>query len=336
MRKMTLFILSFLMVISSGTIIAFAKDTKNETVTVLLSEFQNYKPDEEKKFDGKKYVLKDFTFQSRYNSVFKITAENLKSKEYTAPPKAVNPDNEEQSGTLMDIQFLEETNSNRKQFVSKTVTYPSVPIDYIIPGTYNTDYYDKETDITLTAELKLSDSVRSKAYWSKADNLNGVITGYDRQRYSLKNSSVFIPKNEEKPIYKGYEKDILKSLNLNPDNYRITDSKWTGSSYYNSDGQLCRSCSYSVEALMCNITAEYRKEIQLPDSVSYTAVSSYLDANSSTVTLNVIYEQAPISNTVIAVSAVIGILIISVLTAAILIFLSKRKQTAADETVYYK
>ena len=327
MRKVILFILSLLMVISASTTTAFAAETKNETVTIPLKEYQEYKPDTEKEFDGKKYLYKSSTEQSRYISTFKIKAENLSSKEYNADKTVSSPYNPQVTGELQDIEYKEIVNKDRKTTVSKNVSYSAVPLNYDIPKTFSTNYFDKETNSTLTANLQFSVSNKSQSYWSKANDLTGIVTGYDGLNYSLKNSNVSIPKNEEKPLYIGYEKGILKSLNLNPANYRITDSSWTSSSYINSNGLLCRDCSYSVEALVCDITAKYESEIQLPDTVSYTATATYLDKDKSTVTLNLVYEKAPISKTVIAVSVVTGILIISALAAAILIFLSKRRKS---------
>ena len=327
MRKVIAFILSFFTVFLSGTMTVWAAEIKNETVTVSLTEYQNYKPDTEKEIDGKKYIFKNFSIQAENPATFEITADNLKSKDYQADQRATNPNNSNQTGELQNVEYKEVINQNRKTNVSKDVSYAAVPLNYDIPKTFSSEYYDKETDSTITSDLQLSVINKSKTYWNKADNLTGVVSGYDGLNYSLKNSNISIPKNEEKPLYIGYEKDILKSLNLNPENYRIIDSSWTSSSYINSNGLLCRNCSYSVEALVCDITAKYESEIQLPDAISYTATATYLDNDSSTYTLNLVYEKAPISKTVIALSVVIGILIISALIAAILIFLSKRKKS---------
>lgn len=327
MRRIISIILSLLTVFSISTITAMGAETKSEIITMTKAEYEKFNPDKEKEFDNKKYVLKDQKIISEKESTFQIVISGLQENYFRADETAVNPDNENQSGVFQDIFMEKVTDDKRTKTISKKVTYENVPLDYEIPKTYTVQHFDEETNSSITAELKLKSTDKSASFWIHANNLNGTVTGYDGLYYNLQNSNVFIPKNDEKPNYSGFEDAILKSLNLNPDNYKIIGSSWNGETYFDSNGELCRSCIYEAQSLACNISAEYESEIKLPDTESYTALLTYLDEDNSAVEIELIYEKAPINKTAIAVGIVAGILILSGLIAVILMFLSKRRKS---------
>lgn len=331
MRKVISFALSLLTVISLGTSTAVAAETKNKTITISKLEYESFSPEKEIEIDGQKYLFKEQTILTSNDSKFEIAVENLSSMEYDAAKTIANPNNPEQFGKLENITYKEIAETNRSETVSKAVSFKAVPLDYAISETYHTDYFDKITGSNITADLIIKDTEKSPAYWTKANDFEGAVTNYNGLYYSLKDSNTLIPKNEEKPLFSGYENDILSALNLNPENYRITNSYWSSDIYYDSKGLLCRNCIYEAEYLVCDINVIYEDEVQLPDTVSYTATATYIDENHSEVVLDLIYEKAPADKSVIAIGVVIGILIISVLIAAILIFLSKRKSKSQTD-----
>lgn len=327
MRRIISIILSLLTVFSISTITAMGAETKSEIITMTKAEYEKFNPDKEKEFDRKKYVLKDQKIISEKENTFQIVISGLQENYYRADETAVNPDNENQSGVFQDIFMEKVTDDKRAKTISEKVTYENIPLDYEIPKTYTVQYFDEETNSSITAELKLKSTDKSAFFWIHANNLNGTVTGYDSLYYNLQNSNVFIPKNDKKPNYSGFEDAILKSLNLNPDNYKIIGSSWNGETYFDSNGELCRNCIYEAQSLACNISAEYESEIKLPDTESYTALLTYLDEDNSAVEIELTYEKAPINKTAIAVGIVAGILILSGLIAVILMFLSKRKKS---------
>lgn len=333
MRRLIVFVFSLLTVISFGKVTVYAAETKSERIILSQAEYETFHAEKEKNFDGKKYLFSGQTVIPNNTSTFDIVIDNLKSKDYEAATSAVNPNNQNQSGKLYDLTYKENITGGRTKNVSKSVSYKAVPLNYTIPKFYRTEYFDEITDKKISADLHLKTTNNSSTYWIKANNLDGIVTSYNGLFYSLKNSNIFIPKNDENPIYKGYETDILNSLNLSSDNYRIIGSSWSSEPYYNSDGVLCRNCTYEAETLACDITAEYENEIDLPDATSYKAIATYIDKINSTVELELTYEKAPINKTVIAISVTAGILILSMLIASILIILSKKKKSVSEESL---
>ena len=343
MKKLLAIILSLLTVFSLSAITAMAteedaskltEDIYTETVTVDYSKFNSFSPEKEIDVNGKKYIFSGYKVISNEKETFEIVTENLTNKEYTAPENIVNPNNSEQSGKLITTTFSENKESNRSKLVSDKISFERVRLDYQVPSTRETQYTDDKTNSVINADLKLSGTEKSSPYWINTNSLKGTVTGYDSPYYSLENSNIEIPKNDNHPNYKGYENAILKSLNLNVSNYKITGSSWSGDAYYNSEGILCRNCIYNAQLRVCDITATYSSDIKLPDISTYTATSIYEDENGSQYTIEIEYEKSAISPKIIAaVSVGAGLLIISALIAIILVYLSKKKEKGNDEQI---
>lgn len=342
MKRCIVFILSLIISILSTATQVFADEPAlyETTVTILLSDYSSFSPDKEIDVDGKKYELLNFEIIKENQQTFTVTEDKLQNKNYTASVTVTNPDDNSQKGTLVNTVFEESKDSNRKTSVSKTAKYTAVPLDYAIPQNLNTEYQDKETGQTVQAELKLTGNSKSSSYWIKSDDLKGSVTDYDALVYTLNNSNVQIPKNTNQPNYKGYESAILKSLGLDEDIYRITGAAWSGEAYSDSKGVTCRDCIYQAQMKVCDINAVYSAEINLPDKTTYSAISTYEDDANSTYDIKVTYQELPakISPVVIAVGVILGILILSGLMAAILIYLSKKKnkETTSDNTIKFK
>lgn len=335
MKKIISVFLSLLTVFSFSTLYVSAdespgNDIYKDTFTVSYADYDSFSPEQEIEVDGRKYTFKNFRIIKGDNKTFEITVDNLTSREYNAPENTVNPNNNAQSGKLINTVFSESKETGRTETVSKNVSYSKVRLDYTIPQTYTTKYTDKKTSTAIDVHLKLDNMVKSGAYWIDTDGLKGVVTGYDALYYNLNNSDTQIPKNEKQPVYKGYENAILKSLELS-DDYKITGSSWDGDAYYNAEGVLCRNCIYDAQLKVCDITASYSATVDLPDIITYTATSTYEDEESSLYTIEAEYEKAEteknISTPLIVAGVVIGLLILAALISGILVYLSKKKKS---------
>lgn len=333
MKKIISIFLSLLMVFASTTVITYA-DTLNDdiyktTYTVNYAEYDSFSPDNEIVVGKENYILKSFRIIDKNTEVFEVINNDLENKEYTAPDNAVNPNNQQQNGKLLYTTITQYKKSDRNQLVTQNVDYTALPINDTAPSIFKTEYVDPEANQVIEVELKLTDAKKSNSYWINSDGLNGSVTGYDALYYTLNNSDIQIPKSENQPTYIGYENSILKSLNLNEADYRITDSSWSGDTYYNAEGILCRNCIYDAQMKVCDVTATYSANIDLPDVVTYTATSIYENEDANQYIIEAEYEkvQDKISPTVIIVSTAAGLLILAALIAIILLYLSKKKKS---------
>lgn len=331
MKRIIVYILSLFMVILPPAATALAADNDDtiyDTVCLSMEEFNDYKPVQEKEENGTKYIYSDYEILSLNEVSFTIETPNLESENYNAPSTVTNPDNSSQIGKLSSVSYKEVKTDNRTKVLTEESNFTAVQLDYVYPDTINTTYTDNKTGKNIDAVLKVKDINKSDSYWTSTEGLKGTVTMYNCIEYRLDNSNVAIPKNEEKPTYKGYENQILKSLKLDSSIYKIVGSSWTGDAYYNSDGVLCRDCIYDAQIKVCDTVVTYESEIDLPDITTYTAIAAYIDEADSEVVLKVNYskEEAGINKKAIVIGAVIGVAVLAALTAVILMFLSKRRK----------
>lgn len=140
-------------------------------------------------------------------------------------------------------------------------------------------YEDKATGQTVQATLPF---VRMQTledwHWRSDVKIPITITTYDAPTYQLGDKQ--IPNKEEKPALSGYENDLLASLNLSPDRYRITDCVWDGEPYTNKDGELCRNAIATGERYVISCRAVFEGKVQLPpiQREAYTRVAVYTAA----------------------------------------------------------
>lgn len=95
---------------------------------------------------------------------------------------------------------------------------------------------------------------------------------YDSFGYVL--GDVFIPYQEETPALEGAESVLLDSLDLNPEQYRLTKFQWTGEPY-EENGVMYRNAEASGQRYAASYRAVYSGTVSLPDVPGYDAVATY-------------------------------------------------------------
>lgn len=338
LEKLIALALSFLMVITISPAIVFAADNNNtykEQIVISKGELESFTPEKEKEINGSKYIYSNYEILSENEMKFSIQTPGLKSKNYNAEDIIKNPENESQVGNLDSVTYQENKETNRTKIISDSKKYKTVKLDYTYPETIETTYKDKKSGKEIDAVLKIKDINKNNQYWVSSKGFKGTVSMYDSSKYYLDNSNITIPKNEEKPTYRGYENEILKSLNLDLSKYRIVDSSWAGDTYYNAEGILCRNCIYDIQALVCDSVVTYESEIDLPDIITYTATSTYIDSANSTVTLNVLYNKMEEKTNVkaVVIGVVLGIAVLAVFITVVLMSLSKRRKRQNEEII---
>lgn len=139
-----------------------------------------------------------------------------------------------------------------------------------------------------------------------------------------------IPNNPETPTFEGYQETILRHLNYNPADYRITDGKWKGN-YVTENGQTVRYAEFSGLRKVSDWTAYYEEELTAdsPALATYDAVATYTNGMkdiSYEVMVTVDYEEVGLSllQKVLIVTA--GIAILSIIIGLILMILKKKME----------
>ena len=139
-----------------------------------------------------------------------------------------------------------------------------------------------------------------------------------------------IPNNPKTPTFEGYQETILRHLNYNPADYRITDGKWS-SNYVTENGRTVRYAEFSGLRKASDWTAYYEEELSTdsPALATYDAVATYTNGIKDTsyeVMITVDYEEVGLSllQKVLIVTA--GIAILSIIIGLILMILKKKME----------
>lgn len=123
--------------------------------------------------------------------------------------------------------------------------------------------YDRKTgkDVKVEGRLRGIEETES-GHWSSMLGINGVFSAPSEavETYRLSGQKdVTVPGTAEKPVWDGYETDILSALGLDNDYYRITDAAWDGESY-EKDGQIQRDANFYGDAFVSSYLATYKGE----------------------------------------------------------------------------
>ncbi len=110
--------------------------------------------------------------------------------------------------------------------------------------------------------------------WRQDVKIPITVTTYDANYYLLGDKK--IPKNEETPALSGYENDLLQSLGLSPESYRLTRYAWDGEPY-TKDGELCRNAVVYGERYVIQCQAVFAGDVSLPDvqKETYRGIAAY-------------------------------------------------------------
>lgn len=209
-----------------------------------------------------------------------VSHSGLTSQEWDAPQTiTIERDGQTIEAQLQEIKYEPEEVSNAEtgRFVHLTSSTnfgytTSVPS----AGDSKTVTYRDEASgqsIQVNVPFERMDTVQDW-HWRDDVKIPITVTTYDANYYLLGNKK--IPKNEETPALAGYEKDLLASLNLSPESYRITRYAWDGEPY-TKDGELCRNAVAYGERYVTQCQAFYSGDVALPDvqKETYQGIAVY-------------------------------------------------------------
>lgn len=159
--------------------------------------------------------------------------------------------------------------------VEGTLTYVSASIPYELEWEQNPPestvitLYDEQTEIEFRRELSYIEMKEIERSWEKTFSFPITVSGYDAEHFQL--GSVLIRKDED---LVHYADQILKSIGLSEDFYRINTITWTDESY-EKDGEVFRDALAEGEKLIRHVDVKYGGEIKTPDSIGYQYISVY-------------------------------------------------------------
>lgn len=144
--------------------------------------------------------------------------------------------------------------------------------------------------------------------------------------------SLVLPHNDNKPVYEGYETEILTYLGFNNKDYKIVDAEWTGNweALPGSD-MMNRSASFTISVYATGWIARYEEGEEGERTGTVTAAYSFEDTASQKdglyhwlVTAH--YKPASIWTVLQAAAAVLGIGLLIAAVVLILFILSRKRK----------
>ena len=239
----------------------FEEVTEQDEITYHLKSI-DYTVLSEKKLEQPATV----TQQVEYSELLSQNAEAPQTITIEADGKRIE-------GTLTGIEYTPITITGRETEASAFTDYG---LDVNLPTPPNTkeiQYTDSQTGKTVSAVLSFDHlEVLDDFSWRSDVTIPLTFSYYDSFGYVL--GDVFIPYQEETPALEGAESVLLDSLDLNPEQYRLTKFQWTGEPY-EENGVMYRNAEASGQRYAASYRAVYSGTVSLPDVPGYDAVATY-------------------------------------------------------------
>lgn len=157
-------------------------------------------------------------------------------------------------------------------------------------------YYNKATGRDEEIEGILKDYYESTpGHWSDTLVIDGVFSAPSTNctTYTLAGTdNVVVAQSAETPVWETYQTDILTSLNLSSDYFRINAAAWNGGQY-SQDGYVMRNAQFTGDIYVASYTAVYEgigESLGYKTKTFYRADADAVDADEEDIT-NVIKSK---------------------------------------------
>lgn len=158
-----------------------------------------------------------------------------------------------QSGAEPGIRFV-------TRQVEKTVVYEDVEAAASLPETLDVQVIWDGDEVTALCGAEEVTAVGER--WRDDFSFPITFHSYDAAYYVLGETRVSY--NAERPELDGCEEQLLGLIGLSPEEYQITDLRWSGEAYKAETGELCRDAVGTGRKLVRDYRVRYVGTAQLP------------------------------------------------------------------------
>ena len=232
---------------------------------------------------------------------------------------------------LDTVNFSDTTIKNRTELVSGSVEIKKQITKPVISENKEFSFVDKKLNKTLSPTLQFKNlETTSPNTWVSDVKMPVKIHLYESEFYKLQDK--YVPYNAEKPHFKGFENELLQTVSLSPNSYKVDDFNWT-SEVFEENGVKYRNAEIIGQRLISDYKLNYESTVNLENAPGYNAVATYIgtdtvdsDVSNHTIKATANYELEENSNHFIIISlALIVIIFFIVLSIYILNKQSKLK-----------
>lgn len=175
--------------------------------------------------------------------------------------------------------------------VIEEVTYEDQVGKPTIPSKKTITYYDKQAGEDKRIEGLLTSFKESTAgHWEDILEIEGTFMAPNESCHEYELSgvpNVTVSRAAETPVWAGYETDILTSMGLSSDYFRITGAAWNGDQYL-QDGYVMRNALFLGDMFVATYKATYEAEREAQGyatKVFYRADAEDVDAKEEDITV---------------------------------------------------
>lgn len=282
--------------------------------------------------DGKLFQLEDYETQLVSGPVNRqVTLEKLKSLDEVPASMEYNLTD----GTTVTLHLVtadwmeEEPKSSYTGFVDLgySATRPVANESETITADDGYTFTGHLVEVTQSGDYGWVDTEIPATYYGWPD-VKGIFLG-----------NLVLPHNDNKPVYEGYETDILIYLGYDPDNSKIVDAEWTDSwqARPGSD-MMSRSATFTVSSYVTGWVARYEEDESESESTG-NVLASYSFENSASQEdglyhwmITAHYKPASVWTVLQAAAAVLGIGLLIAAVVLILFILSRKRKEKKRST----
>ena len=274
--------------------------------------------------NGKLFELEDYTAALISGPVNRqVTLENVKSLEDVPASMEYNlTDGTTITLHLVSADWLEEPRSSYTGFVDLGYSpkQPTANETETITADDGHTFTGHLVGIEQTGDYGWVDMEIPATYYGWPD-VKGIFLG-----------NLVLPHNDNKPVYEGYETEILTYLGFNNKDYKIVDAEWTGKweALPGSD-MMNRSATFTISVYATGWIARYEEGEEGERTGTATASYSFEDTASQEdglyhwlVTAH--YKPASVWTVLQAAAAVLGIGLVIAAVVLILFILSRKRK----------
>lgn len=165
------------------------------------------------------------------------------------------------------------TLSPRPEHVEQEVLFEQVEDKDLLPAVRTILLEEEFSGLSIEEAYPVTEMKKMKERWQDGFSFPVVFHSYGAQAYRLGGQEVAADK--EKPLSKAWEKALLAEIGVEPERYRVMDTKWDGAPYFDENNIFCRNAVATGEKLVADYLVTYGGTAIFPEVEGFRCLAVY-------------------------------------------------------------
>lgn len=163
--------------------------------------------------------------------------------------------------------------TSRHRVLSGEIVYPGVGKETVIPEQAVLEVDDKESGQLFETSLPLYSTEYRKERWEEDLEFTVTFHSYGADVYRL--GELQIPHQEGEPPLDLCREALIEAIGRKAEDCRLDKMEWSGPSYEDETGVLCRDANVTGARRQWDCCAVYQGDTELPDLIRYRKQMEY-------------------------------------------------------------